>query len=122
MEGLMKKLSSQRVFNKVSKHLLKQNKRVLVNGRAEWVGPNGELCASAVLIKPSFRKGLTNEDYWERSRGLLEVSGVDLEEDSGLLVRLTDIHDDCKPSRWPEKLRATAKEYKLKVPEFLKDA
>lgn len=115
-------LTVKQIFNKVSKHLITQNKRV---PDREWVGKNGELCASAVLVKPSIRKGLKNEDYWGNSWGYLEKSGVDMfhnEDVFNLVVDLTKCHDENKPSRWPRKLRAIARKYDLKIPEYLANA
>lgn len=118
----MKMLSTQQIFNKVAKHLLTQNKRVRYDGLSQWVDHRGNLCASACLVKPSLRKGLGNEDYWHDGRELLANSGVDWNSHYDIVDALTIVHDDNKPSRWPEKLRAVAKRFKLKVPEYLKNA
>ena len=119
-------LTKQQIFNKVAKHLLTQNKRAYSNGAALWDDSNGNICASACLIKPSIRKGLTNSDYWNSSWDYLKQSGVDMFQDNGdvfsLVVELTNCHDDNKPSRWPRKLRAIARKFKLKIPEYLINA
>lgn len=116
-------LTKQQIFNKVSKHLITQNKRVYMKGEAEWVDYNGNLCASACLVKPSIRKGKTNSDYWANSTSYLKESGVDLFQGDcfDLVYDLTVCHDDNKPSRWPRKLRAIARAHDLKIPEYLKE-
>lgn len=119
----MKMLTAQQIFTKVAKHLLKQNNRAHDGkGCARWVDDKGNLCASACLIKPSIRKGMTNEDYWSYSPSRYKVSGVDMDEHFDLVIDLTNCHDENKPSRWPRKLRRIARDHKLKIPEFLKDA
>lgn len=118
----MKMLTAQQIFNKVSKHLLTQNRRVTKDGRAQWVAPNGDLCASACLIKPSIRKGKLNDDYWDSNNSIYRDSGVDMDNHFELVCDLTNCHDHNKPSRWPRKLRAIAKDHGLKIQEYLKNA
>lgn len=119
----MKMLTAQQIFTKVSKHLLKQNKRVVdEHGRADWVDGQGNLCASACLLKPETRKMITAMGFgWTNSSNYME-NGVDYDANLRLIIDLTNCHDENKPSRWPRKLRRIAREHNLKIPEFLKNA
>ena len=38
-------------------------------------------------------------------------------ETKAMLIRLQTLHDDNKPSNWPEKLGSIARDYNLKIPK-----
>ena len=128
----MKTLTEQQIFNRVTKHLLKQNKRssrklpAVTTSRhlvCQYRGPNGTMCAVGCLIPD--RLYTENLDasgmdvtFTEVKRVLVKA-GVMGNIDSTLRVdflrSLQLIHDDGKPYKWPKKLRDFAKKHGLKT-------
>ena len=121
----MKKLSDeQKIFNKVSRHLLKQGKKSVEKSEDEGLvcvyrGPEGEKCAVGCLINDEYySKVLENKTVFDpKVQEVLEKSGVELnvvKDEYGtqkgnpifnMLSSLQNIHDSEKPSRWAQKLR-----------------
>ena len=121
--------TKQQVFNKVAKHLLKQNERATnADGGCMYRGEAGTKCAVGCLIPD---KKYTEElDYPEmgssnlaRSRAVQEVlegEGLQLFENGkptemmDMLNRLQSVHDNTAPSAWEFHLKRCAKELGLK--------
>ena len=108
-------MKAQTIFNKVVKHLLTQNKRAFnrETHACEYLTKDGLRCAVGCLI-PKTHPASRMEDA-----DVTEVFNEhpDLQEKLGneyLLSDLQKIHDFNKPSLWPRKLRALAKEEGLK--------
>lgn len=119
-------MNEQSIFNKVYRHLLKQNKksRARIGGTGKiscaYRGDNGLRCAVGCLIP--------NKAYSPKMEGLSVecISGGDyrsfpsldwMHKHRFLLSDLQKVHDRVKPSAWPTKLKELANEYKLKIPK-----
>ena len=113
-------LTEQQVFDRVAKHLLTQNKK-----SGHWVcgtgfgrifdclyrGPNGLKCAIGVLI-PDEKYEPEFEGLGAINKELCAAAGIS-HIGKDFLGDLQDIHDQHRPSRWAQKLRAFAKKHKL---------
>jgi hypothetical protein len=100
----------QEVFNIVSTHLLKQNKRsVNATNNCMYRGPDGMKCAAGVLIP--------DEEYnphLERKNWTTLVGNYVVEDKFRLeITRLQFLHDSCTPAQWPEKLKEFAIKHNL---------
>lgn len=112
-------MGKQEIFDKVSKHLLKQGRRAFDTKQQKcmYLTKSGLKCAIGCLIK--------EECYSEELEGLtvdrqavkhaVKLSGVSVSGDSmRLLSRLQGIHDTLPPNTWREELAEAALDYKLK--------
>lgn len=114
--------SLQRVFNKVAKHLLTQNSRATKSDHLEectlFDEETGKRCAVGCLLPKSYyKKEFSEGERWRRIREIIiPNSKLDL-----LMDDLMECHDDIKPSRWPQRLRAIARDKGLEIPEFLRN-
>lgn len=119
----------QKIFNKVSKHLLTQGVRSLgysVKADREicrYRTPDGLKCAVGCLIKAKvYREELeyrgVEEDVVQQA---LEDSGYDMSDNAtqSLLDTLQEIHDWSDPSRWKADLTELAIKFDLKLPPIL---
>lgn len=119
----MKKLSEkQKIFNKVYRHLIKQNKQSIAadGGACLYRGPNGLRCAIGCLI--------TNEEYTPNMeagrRGGGNVFALHeskllpkrLWKHVGLLRNLQVIHDSNPPKNWIQELNSCATREELSIP------
>ena len=106
---MTKKLSDeQKIFNKVSKHLLLQNERsVTFSSGCRYRGEDGLKCAIGCLIKDEVYSsdlegnGVQSPDVV----AALVDSGVKVTPETyELMSRLQEIHDESQPSEWPRLL------------------
>ena len=105
-------MTLQQVFNKVAKHLLKQNRRAMDGGACLYRDGHGRSCAVGCLIPDGqYRPGL---EPWSPGRLVRagKLPGVG-EEAVKLLNELQGTHDSNTPSLWPDTLREVAKEHEL---------
>jgi hypothetical protein len=111
-------MSMNQIFKKVSKHLLKQNKKSLRMGHemCQYRTPAGLSCAVGCLMtdamySPEFEgKGLTAG----LQKALTPVLGVKHKKrllKITLLRRLQSIHDNNDPAKWPRLLGALKQEF-----------
>ena len=131
-------MDRQKIFNKIAKHLLKQNKRSLnADGRCVYRGPNGLKCAIGCLIPDKiYNKKMDNLGEWYSSVPIYDLAmiypnvrkylEIDLgsrlmtrmegvPEDIVFLQSLQDIHDDdaYAPYEWKALLKEFAVDNKL---------
>jgi hypothetical protein len=111
-------VTNQEIFDKVAKHLLAQGAQALSpqTGACKYRA-GGLACAVGCLI-PDEEYSLALEGLTVKElvgKGLLPPSlgGVDI----GLLTKLQQVHDSCRPSDWPERLRDLALDLGLVPPE-----
>jgi hypothetical protein len=107
-------MNAEQIFYKVSKHLLEQNKRAMVNGGCQYLARGGQKCAIGCLIKKKHYnyelEGLDTscprlKEAVEKSIGApLFFEAVDL------LDALQAIHDDAPVENWESSLRALGEE------------
>lgn len=99
------KTLSQKIFDKVSKHLVKQNKKATKDGSCVYRGDNNLRCAIGALIKdefykPSFdssEKTTAIDDRIDIQRAVAKSLGVERKDlDKGLLSALQSAHDDFR--------------------------
>ncbi len=100
----------QEIFDKVSKHLLKQNKRAVSkeDGSCKYRTSNGLKCAAGCLIpdydySPKMEKTLVN------NLKFFQESGYSPEEIQMIAV-LQQIHDLSEPKHWKRQLKTMAEE------------
>ena len=126
-------MTRQDIFNKVYRHLLKQNKKAakrrtrnqftgdLHEGDCLYRTKGGLQCAVGCLID--------DDNYSPRLEGhgvghntikhalLRSNKGMRLNTKTrAMLDRLQMIHDEYRPIEWPGKLCTLAKDYNLKIP------
>ena len=125
----MSKADRQKVFTKVKRGLLKQNKRSMKRemnaGLPECLyrGPRGLRCAIGLLIKDKFYSkslegGSLTDSFDPKTKRLkeaLKASGIKLDVKMiDMLDILQATHDNFEPSFWPERLMDIAKQLRLK--------
>jgi hypothetical protein len=122
---MSKRLSDdQKTFNKVARHLLKQNAKSMRayskdegdgESHCAYRGDNGRRCAAGILItnneyKPSFEgQAVYNSPEVDP---LFRKKGLNIR----LCYRLQGVHDGDDVRDWPKSLERVATEYGLKMP------
>jgi len=110
--------SNQTVFNRVARHLLKQNeKAVCDNGYCMYLGNNRLKCAIGCLIPNSLYMVDLEENPVESDEImdiLKKVINFDKVNDK-ILRSLQNLHDSCGVDTWKRGLSKVAKKYKLKT-------
>ena len=115
-------MTAQQVFDKVARHLLKQNKKSLIQSGAgatcAYRGNDGLMCAVGCLIP---------DDQYNPGMELLPVTSLVLRHGglpvicdviaphAYLLDELQDVHDREEPELWRKGLLAVAAEFELDV-------
>jgi hypothetical protein len=120
-------MNNQQIFDKVSRHLLKQGTRSTDELQCVYRGPGGLKCAIGVLIP--------DEAYDPKmegvsAAGIIDQTGVDPdkreimarirqatglgEENKALLESLQRLHDRGDVDNWDAELRAVATHFNLK--------
>ena len=101
--------TKQRVFNKVVRHLLTQNKASVIGSVCRYRGHNGLMCAAGCLIP--------DENYYNSMENIkwrtLVQDGDVPSNHKDLILSLQDVHDIFGVEEWPEKLNEIAKKYNL---------
>jgi hypothetical protein len=104
--------STQEVFDYVSRHLLKQNKRSkdADNETCMYRGIGGLKCAAGVLV--------SDEEYKPLMEGkpfsvLVDLGFLKHSQQVGLVSRLQGVHDDYEPYKWPAQLEIVAHRFGL---------
>ncbi len=102
-------MNDQQIFNKVARHLLKQNKRSAYNGTCQYHTDKGLRCAIGCLIPKRLyidsMESYTIEDLLqEYPEALTGVSNKNLP----LLIKLQNVHDFNQPAEWRDHLRLAA--------------
>lgn len=103
-------LTKKEIFEKVEKHLLKQNGKSLQNNSCAYRGDNGRKSSAGCLINDEFYQS----HFEEQSRTNPEIiealikSGIDMKDMSiyYLVRRLQVIHDNYPVEEWKEQLDA----------------
>ncbi len=113
----MKALTQQKIFNKVAKHLLTQNKKAYQDGGCVMKTKSGLMCAVGCLIPDSMWNDnnatmVGQSDKWKEYVGF--------SKNWGLLGALQSVHDGYKPSQWFKQLSIVAKGRKLRTTELNK--
>lgn len=123
----VKYLTIHQIFDKVSKHLLKQNavsQRVFDAGEnlleCAYRGDNGKMCAVGCLMDDFQYKQLARHvEGKDISNGnvchVLEASGVNTYNCNiyNMLCRLQVLHDSVQPSGWAAGLETINKDFKI---------
>lgn len=121
-------MKRQDIFDKVYRHLLKQNSKALLKPHRKdqmdscaYISKSGLKCAVGCLID----KAHYDAGFEGRCLSDARVTNAVLKSNKGLrlagttlvmLTRLQDVHDENKPAVWAEKLAELAKDFKLKIP------
>ena len=105
----------QRIFNKVSKHLVNQKKKAILNGRTAFSDNDYNRCAFGCLAPLRDHRSSKIIDYYT-----FFYNGITFKKYE-LLLDMEKCHDKVKVSRWKQRLRVIARSYDLEIPEFLND-
>jgi hypothetical protein len=103
--------TKQRVFNKVVRHLLKQNERSAIGESCKYRGPNGVMCAAGCLIPDEYYCKSIESRTWT---ALVEDKVVPANH-AEFIRSLQRTHDGIDPDRWPESLKELGLKYNLDV-------
>lgn len=113
-------MTLQQILDKVTAHLLTQNRRSLHRGirgfGPAYRGIDGTMCAVGVLIHNDHYNPLLEGGAAQsiRMREALRLSGIDTNHDTLLfLSHLQAVHDNYDPENWEGYLREIAEEYGL---------
>ena len=117
-------MNNQQIFDKVAKHLLKQNaKAINADGTCLYRSPKNRKCAVGCLIKraaysPDIEYKVV---YSEPVKIALRKSGIGPITTCklNLLNRLQKIHDEWNVKYWEAELHDVADEFELKWPKGL---
>lgn len=112
----------QEIFNRVSRHLLRQNAKSLgpVSGGCAYRGDAGRKCAIGCLITNAYYdhsleaksvQAANVRSALARSIGQKSLS----QNQQGLCQQLQAIHDNYEPPSWAARLVALASDYGLKA-------
>lgn len=126
--------TKQAIFNKVARHLIKQNARSETNSISTRRPKNGtKICAYRGAQNRSCAIGclIADKAYDPKLEGMasgssmiqkaLRASGVLTGKTTqGLLSTLQGVHDGLKPKQWRLRLRDVAENYNLKLPKELR--
>lgn len=110
-------MTKQEIFDKVAKHLLRQNKKAEDNISCLYRTTAGLRCAVGCLIpKRLYDPGIEGCPVESFIQGGLSEIGEQIglrPSHQPLLKQLQVVHDDSEPERWREGLRQVAREHKL---------
>ena len=118
----------QKLFDKAVTHLLTQMEQSMDgDGSCLYRGPNGLKCAIGALIDGAWYDAEILEMLSLRSQyvqaAVAQSQGFNLSdldwEDWIILAAVQNIHDECLPDEWKDKLTALAVQYNLTMPNFL---
>jgi hypothetical protein len=103
--------TKQRVFNKVVRHLLKQNERSIIDHSCQYRGPNGAMCAAGCLISDEYyRKSIEGQTWTVLVKNkAVPANHVDF------IRHLQRIHDGVDVDHWPDRLKELGLKYNLDV-------
>jgi hypothetical protein len=115
-------MTGQQVFNKVAKHLMKQNAQAIVGATCKYRGDEGMTCAIGCLIpNAKYRPEFEGEAVWSATWGLEIIKAAGLRKNQrGLAEELQKVHDSFPPTEWKAALRAVAKEFKFTLPKEIR--
>jgi hypothetical protein len=111
-------MTNQEIFDKVSAHLLQQNKPAMEDGECYYRTSDGLSCAVGCLIAPEvYSEGLEGQGAAALAlRAALRDSGIEpTDKTLTLLSALQHLHDSSGPHRWPEELPKIAKAFDLET-------
>ena len=119
-------LTKQKIFNKVTNHLLTQKRQCKKNGECQYRGKDGLACAIGCLIPNKYYQREWDE-YATSIHDILSeyspknVFGQFLSQDvtSDFLGGLQEIHDWHHPNSWRKLLTEFAADNYLKMPKVL---
>jgi hypothetical protein len=107
-------MNTREVFDKVKKHLLKQNKKSAFCGMCRLRAPDGTACAVGCLIPDAkYYEALEDEMWKPPFMVLLRECGVDVLDDrtNAMLHVLQAVHDALDVEQWATRLDEIEKAY-----------
>ena len=116
-------MTKQQIFNKVARHLLKQNEQAMVGTMCQYRAPGGLKCAIGALIPDAKYK----QEFEGSVVGILdEPESIAVRKAAGLKANqialgkaLQDVHDESDPANWIEQLMRVQKKFGLTWPRGL---
>lgn len=112
-------MNAQDIFDKVVKHLRKQDGKALINGLCAYRGDGGRKCAFGVLIPDKlYDKKFEGKLIW----GVFHLSPElqnKYSEHAGLIAELQRVHDMESVLNWEKHFKRIAEGYGLKYTEKL---
>lgn len=111
--------SLQFVFNKIARHLLKQNAKAKFNESCVCFDPaTKRRCAAGCLLPLKYYRNHP-DTYLSLLIDICKIK--DMSEQYKLIKDLQVMHDGYNVEYWPYEMREIAKRFNLEVPSFLKD-
>lgn len=110
--------AAQKLFNRVCRHLLRQNKQALNEDReCVYRAPDGCRCGvGGVLPNRLYKKEFEGTQIVFLMRDHPEVRDYFGDENSSLLSSIQYVHDNFQPHEWPARLAIVAERHSLTVP------
>lgn len=113
-------MNRQETYEKVRDHLLKQGKQSMTVDKRNrenclYRGPNGLKCAIGCIIPDDLYRP-EMEGKGAESEALADVRlalGATSLDDVTFLTDLQELHDECEPQAWPDRLTRFALEHGL---------
>lgn len=113
------KMSYQAIFNKISKHLIKQNSKAIQGDCCVCYDEiTGNRCAIGCLLPLNFYK--KSDVFIGTYTVMSNINGVDDPYKYTFIKSFQHIHDNESVNNWTKKLIELARKYSLKTPDFLK--
>lgn len=109
----------QKIFNKVAKHLLKQNAKsaviVLGESKCAYRGYNGLKCAAGRLVSDKEYDPEQENKAWYATKWSDKYTN----DENDLILNLQHVHDECCVKDWKSELVRVAIHHGLKlIPEL----
>lgn len=116
----MQYLTNQQIFDKVVKHLIKQNEKSKHKGRVVYINSEGLTCSAMCLVSRKLRSKVkvNSQDLPDE---ILAQSGI-RKQSFSLVYKLQGVHDAYPVINWKYILVERAREFRLKIPSILKGA
>jgi hypothetical protein len=109
----------QKLFNRIVRHLLKQNAQAMLHGSCMYRAPDGKRCAvGGVLPNRLYKPNMERKSYDFLVQSFPEVGEHFGVENKDLLSACQRVHDDNLPCYWLDKLAAVAVQFGLDFPKI----
>lgn len=114
-------MTNQTMFNRVTKHLLRQGRRSIgVGAQCLYRGPGGLMCGIGLLIpdakyRPEFEG--SDPEAGEFCLEICDAAGI-RQNQVEFAIALQSVHDQCEPTTWMKDLKSIAKQYRLTFPKI----
>ncbi len=120
---MVEMLTKQQIFDKVSVHLIRQDKVCEGDDGCRYHGDDGLRCAIGILIPKRYYNTGMEEENVDNLFKFHKKAMIGCKLSSrykGLLNELQMVHDDRMVREWSEELAKVARNFKVSPDKFLK--